>query len=68
MALRAYSKQHGMKTSSVRIFTAYGPRVILNWEPKVSFAEGFRSTIEWFLAHVNLPELQANLEKNLIER
>jgi UDP-glucose 4-epimerase len=26
MALRAYHKEHGMKTSSVRIFTAYGPR------------------------------------------
>ena len=26
MALRAYHKQYGMKTSSVRIFTAYGPR------------------------------------------
>jgi len=26
MALRAYRKQYGMKTSAVRIFTAYGPR------------------------------------------
>lgn len=26
MALSAYHKQYGMKTSSVRIFTAYGPR------------------------------------------
>jgi len=26
MALRAYHRQYGMKTSSVRIFTAYGPR------------------------------------------
>ncbi len=26
MTLRAYHKQHGMKTASVRIFTAYGPR------------------------------------------
>jgi nucleoside-diphosphate-sugar epimerase len=26
MALRAYHRQHGMKTSAVRIFTAYGPR------------------------------------------
>lgn len=26
MSLRAYYDQHGMKTSSVRIFTAYGPR------------------------------------------
>ena len=26
MALRAYHKQYGMKTSSLRIFTAYGPR------------------------------------------
>lgn len=26
MALRAYNKQYGIKTSSVRIFTAYGPR------------------------------------------
>jgi UDP-glucose 4-epimerase len=26
MALRAYHKQYGLKTSSVRIFTAYGPR------------------------------------------
>lgn len=26
MALRAYNKEYGMKTSAVRIFTAYGPR------------------------------------------
>jgi len=26
MALKAYHRQHGMKTSAVRIFTAYGPR------------------------------------------
>jgi UDP-glucose 4-epimerase len=26
MALKAYHKEHGMKTSAVRIFTAYGPR------------------------------------------
>ena len=26
MALKAYYKEHGMKTASVRIFTAYGPR------------------------------------------
>lgn len=26
MALRAYHRQYGMKTNSVRIFTAYGPR------------------------------------------
>ncbi|HKX18369.1 MAG TPA: NAD-dependent epimerase/dehydratase family protein [bacterium] len=26
MGLRAYHKQHGMKTSAARIFTAYGPR------------------------------------------
>lgn len=26
MALKAYHKQYGLKTSSVRIFTAYGPR------------------------------------------
>lgn len=26
MALRAYHKQYGLKTSSLRIFTAYGPR------------------------------------------
>lgn len=26
MALKAYHRQYGMKTSSVRIFTAYGPR------------------------------------------
>ena len=26
MALKAYHKEYGMKTASVRIFTAYGPR------------------------------------------
>ena len=26
MALKAYHREHGMKTASVRIFTAYGPR------------------------------------------
>lgn len=26
MALKAYHKEHGMRTSAVRIFTAYGPR------------------------------------------
>lgn len=173
MALRAYHRQYGMKTSSVRIFTAYGPREnethaiialiakaliemdhyviwgtgeqdrnftyvqdivdalilaadkiqdgspvnagredritlnqaaelvfdivgwrskhivhdlskpqgvasraadltrakrVLGWEPKISYREGFKKTIEWYFAKKNKGEVKANLEKLLMER
>jgi len=173
MTLRAYHKQHGMKTSSVRIFTAYGPREnethaiialiakafvkmdpyviwgtgeqdrnftyvedivdalvlaaekiedgspvnagredritisrscelvfditgwrprkiaydltkpqgvasraadltrarkILDWEPRTSYEEGFRKTVDWYFAHKSQKEVRANLNRLLMER
>jgi len=173
MTLRAYYKQHGMKTSSVRVFTAYGPREnethaiialiakaftrmdpyviwgtgeqdrnftyiqdivdalmlaaekiedgsavnagrddrislnqaaelifdetgwrprrlqhdlakpqgvasraadltkarkVLGWEPKVSYKEGFKRTVEWYFASKKRDEVKANLDRLLMER
>jgi UDP-glucose 4-epimerase len=173
MALRAYHKQYGMKTSAVRIFTAYGPREnethaiialiakalvkmdpysiwgtgeqdrnftyvqdivdamilaaekiedgspvnagrddritinqaaelvfdivgwrpsrvqhdlskpqgvasraadlaragrVLSWKPKVSYAEGFKRTIDWYFASNDEKKVKANLDRLLMER
>jgi len=43
-------------------------RSVLGWEPKVSYEEGFRRTIEWYFANKNVQEVLTNLEKLLIER
>jgi len=41
---------------------------ILGWQPKVSYEEGFRRTIEWYLVHKREKEVKAHLDGLLMER
>jgi UDP-glucose 4-epimerase len=41
---------------------------LLDWEPKVSYLEGFTKTIYWYKNNVNMNYVKDNLEKILIER
>jgi len=40
----------------------------LQWQPKVKFAEGIQTTIEWYQKQVDIDELKSNLETKLFER
>jgi UDP-glucose 4-epimerase len=40
----------------------------LGWEPKFSYEEGFKRTIDWYTASKNKGEVAANLNRILIER
>ncbi len=46
MALKAYHEEYGIKTSAVRIFTAYGPR---ENETHAIIALIAKAFIEWIL-------------------
>ncbi len=41
---------------------------VLGWEPKVSYKEGFKRTIDWYFAHHDVAAVKTNLEKALVER
>lgn len=43
-------------------------RRLLSWEPKISYREGFKKTIEWYFANKKKEEVKANLDKLLMER
>jgi len=43
-------------------------RKVLGWEPKVSYKEGFKRTVEWYSASKNRDEVKANLDRLLMER
>jgi UDP-glucose 4-epimerase len=43
-------------------------RRVLGWEPKVSYNDGFRKTIEFYAAHKNPEQIKKNLDRLLIER
>jgi len=43
-------------------------RRMLGWEPKTTYQDGFRKTIEWYLATKNKEEIQRNLNHILFER
>jgi UDP-glucose 4-epimerase len=43
-------------------------RRVLKWEPRVSYAEGFKNTIEWYFANNNEKKVKANLDRLLMER
>jgi dTDP-D-glucose 4,6-dehydratase len=40
----------------------------LGWEPEVSYAEGFKRTVDWYLANRNEKEVKADLDRLLMER
>ncbi|MCK4735930.1 MAG: NAD-dependent epimerase/dehydratase family protein [Methanophagales archaeon] len=43
-------------------------RAVLGFEPKVSYKDGFKRTIDWYFANKNREEVKVNLKKLLIER
>lgn len=43
-------------------------RRMLKWEPQVSYQDGFKRTIEWYITHKNPEEVRRNLGKLLLER
>jgi len=43
-------------------------RSLLGWEPKFSYREGFKRTIEWYFHSKNKKEVKKNLEVLLLER
>lgn len=59
------SKPQGVASRAADLTTS---RRILGWEPKTSYTEGFKETIEWYFANRKREEVKANLEKILIER
>jgi nucleoside-diphosphate-sugar epimerase len=43
-------------------------KTLLDWEPQVSFAEGVRRTINWYVASRNKQNASLALDRFLIER
>jgi UDP-glucose 4-epimerase len=43
-------------------------RAALNWEPKVTYDEGFRKTIDWYVKNHKVENVKNNLNKLLYER
>jgi UDP-glucose 4-epimerase len=43
-------------------------RRVLGWEPKVTYAEGFKKTVKWYFANNDEKKVRANLNRLLIER
>jgi UDP-glucose 4-epimerase len=41
---------------------------VLSWEPRISYEEGFRRTIEWYREHKDLEAVRRDLSKLLMER
>jgi nucleoside-diphosphate-sugar epimerase len=59
------SKPQGVASRAADITRA---RRVLGWGPKVSYAEGFKRTIEWYFANNNEKKVKANLDRLLMER
>ncbi len=43
-------------------------KAVLSWEPRISYKEGFRRTIEWYRSHKDLEAVRRDLSKLLMER
>jgi len=59
------SKPQGVTSRAADLTRA---RKILGWEPKISYKEGFKRTIEWYLSNKKREEVKANLDRLLMER
>ena len=59
------SKPQGVASRAADLTKA---RKILGWEPRVSYKEGFKRTIEWYLANRKRDKVKADLDRLLIER
>ena len=43
-------------------------RSVMGFAPKVSYKDGFKKTIDWYVANHNINKVKANLQKLLLER
>jgi UDP-glucose 4-epimerase len=59
------SKPEGVASRAADLTNA---RKILDWEPKVSYKEGFSNTIEWYFANKKREEIKRDIKKLLMER
>jgi UDP-glucose 4-epimerase len=59
------SKPEGVASRAADLTRA---RKILEWEPKVTYREGFAKTVEWYFANNNRKTVKSNLEHLLLER
>jgi nucleoside-diphosphate-sugar epimerase len=59
------SKPQGVASRAADLTRA---RRVLRWEPRVSYAEGFKKTIEWYSANNSEEKVKANLYRLLMER
>ncbi len=59
------SKPQGVASRAADLAKA---RSVLNWQPKVSYVEGFRKTVDWYFANNNENNVKANLSRLLLER
>ena len=59
------SKPQGVASRAADLTKA---RKILGWEPRVSYKEGFKRTIESYFANKKRDKVKANLDRLLIER
>jgi UDP-glucose 4-epimerase len=59
------SKPEGVASRAADLNQA---RSLLGWEPKVSYREGFKKTIDWYFNNKNKEKVQANLNSLLLER
>jgi UDP-glucose 4-epimerase len=59
------SKPQGVASRAADLTNA---RRLLGWEPRVSYREGFKKTVEWYFANKNEKDVKANLDRLLLER
>jgi len=59
------SKPQGVASRAADLTRA---RRLLGWEPRVSYMEGFKKTVEWYFANKNEKDVKANLNRLLLER
>jgi len=59
------SKPQGVASRAADLSRA---RKLLEWEPKVSYREGFRKTIEWYFANNDEKYVKKNFDRLLMER
>ena len=59
------SKPQGVASRAADLTRARG---LLGWEPKVSYREGFKRTVDWYFANKNEKDVKANFDRLLMER
>jgi UDP-glucose 4-epimerase len=59
------SKPQGVASRAADLTRA---KRVLGWEPKVSYAEGFKKTFEWYFANKDEKKVKADLDRLLMER